>query len=416
MRRLVFHVDVNSAFLSWEAVKRVKAGLPDLRLIPSAVGGDREARRGVILAKSIPAKQFGVKTGEPIATALRKCPTLELAKPDFKLYTRASRAFVAICEKYAPVVEKFSIDECFLDMSGTELIYPDPVAVAYKIKDEIRDTLGFTVNIGIGENKLCAKMASDFTKPDRVHTLYMDEVPEKMWTLPVGELFSVGEATAERLERHGMYRIGDIARCDVSLLVSIFGEKQGRHLHRCSNGIDNSPVSDEPEAAKGYGNSTTLERDITSYPEAEPVILALSDSVASRMRADGVRAYCVTVSIRTSEFVNRSHQRKLHASTDITNEIYKIALQLLHELWDGKTPLRLLGVSLSELDRGDAVQLSLFDDEESMKKRERERKLDRTVDEIRKRFGSGTIRLGGVTHEVGKKHRAEADERFTDEE
>ncbi len=410
MGRLIFHVDVNSAFLSWESVRRVKAGLPDLRLIPSAVGGDRESRRGVILAKSIPAKQFGVKTGEPIATALRKCPNLELAKPDFKLYTRASRAFVAILEKYAPVVEQFSIDECFLDMSGTELVYPDPIEIAHRIKDEIRDTLGFTVNIGIGENKLLAKMASDFTKPDRVHTLFCREIPEKFWPLPVGELFSVGEATAERLERHAMYRIGDVARCDVSLLISIFGEKQGRHLHRYANGIDDSPVNAEPEAAKGYGNSTTLANDITSYAEAEPIILALSDSVASRMRADDVRAYCITVAIRTSEFINRSHQRKLPSSTDITSEIYKHSMQLLCELWDGKTPLRLLGVTLSDLDHGDAVQLSLFDDEDSIKKRERGRKLDKTVDEIRKKFGSSTIRLAGATHEVGKKHKAESDE------
>lgn len=410
MGRLIFHVDVNSAFLSWEAVRRVKAGQPDLRLIPSAIGGDREARRGVILAKSIPAKQYGIKTGEPVAAALRKCPELFLAKPDFGLYTRASRAFMAICEKYAPVVEKFSIDECFLDMSGTELVYSDPIAIAHRIKDEIRDTLGFTVNIGIGENKLCAKMASDFLKPDRVHTLFMREVPEKMWPLPAGELFSVGEATAERLKRHAMYTIGDVARCDVSLLVSIFGEKQGRHLHRYSNGIDDSPVSDAPEAAKCYGNSTTLERDITSYAEAEPIILSLADSVASRMRADGVRAYCITVAIRTSEFVNRSHGRSLQASTDITHEIYRHSMCLLHELWNGKTPLRLLGVTLSELDRGDAVQLSLFDDEDAVKKRERSRKLDQTVDEIRKKFGSSTIRLAAAAHEVGKKHKAESDE------
>ncbi len=407
MSRVIFHVDVNSAFLSWEAARRVKEGLPDLRLVPSAVGGDREARRGVILAKSIPAKKFGIKTGEPVAAALRKCPSLVLVKPDFRLYTQCSRGFVAICRKYAPVVEQFSIDECFLDMSGTDIMYPDKLHVAMLIKNEIRDTLGFTVNIGIGENKLCAKMASDFTKPDLIHTLFPSEIPEKMWNLPVRELFSVGAATAESLERHGIYKIGNIAQCDVNLLVSIFGEKQGRHLWRYANGIDDSPVNSEPEAPKGYSNSTTLERDITSYAEAEPVILALCDSTASRMRADGVRAYCITVSTRTADFCDRSHGKKLDASTDITSEIYKLSMKLLRELWDGKTPLRLLGVALSEIDRGDAVQLSLFDSEESIIRREKDRKLDRTVDEIRKKFGSGTIRLGGVTHEVGKKHRAE---------
>ncbi len=394
--RMVFHVDVNSAFLSWEASRRVREGQPDLRMVPSAVGGDRELRRGVILAKSIPAKTFGIKTGEPVAAALRKCPNLELVKPDFRLYNRCSGEFSDICRKYAPAVEQYSIDECFLDMSNTDIVYPDKIALAYKIKDEIRDTLGFTVNIGIGENKLLAKMASDFTKPDRVHTLFISEIPEKMWPLPVKDLFSVGAATAEKLERHGMFRIGDIARCDAPLLVSIFGEKQGRHLHNFANGIDNSPVCAEPEAPKGYSNSTTLERDITSYAEAEPVILALSDSTASRMRADGVRAYCITVTTRTFEFIDRSHGKNLRTSTDITGEIYKTAMMLLRELWDGKTPLRLLGVALTEIDRGDAEQLSMFDTEEAVSRRERSRDFDRTVDEIRKKFGSSAIHFGSL--------------------
>ena len=406
MKRLIFHVDVNSAYLSWEAVRRVGEGLPDIRLVPSAIGGDRDKRTGVILAKSIPAKKYGVKTGEPVAMALRKCPSLVLAKPDFKLYTRSSRAFVEILEKYAPVVEKYSIDECFLDMSGTERIYPDPIALAHKIKDEIRDTLGFTVNVGIGENKLCAKMASDFEKPDRVHTLFMHEIPEKLHPLPVGELFTVGASTAERLMGRGIRTVGDLARCDVSAVVSILGNKQGVHLHRYANGIDDSPVLEVPEEAKGYSVSTTLEEDVTSYEAADSVLLALSDSVASRMRADGVGAYCVAVSIRTSAFVNRSHQKKLSASTDITEEIYRTVTVLLRELWDGMTPLRLLGVALSDIDRGDAEQLTFFGNSES---RERMRRLDRTVDEIRKKFGAETIKLGGVTCEVGKKYRAQTE-------
>lgn len=167
MERLIFHVDVNSAYLSWEAARRVAAGESDIRLIPAAIGGDRDKRTGVILAKSIPAKKYGVQTGEPVAMALRKCPDLLLAKPDFTLYERNSRAFMDICRTFAPVVEKYSIDECFLDMTGTGAIYPDPIAAAHELKDTIRDTLGFTVNVGIGANKLLAKMASDFEKPDR---------------------------------------------------------------------------------------------------------------------------------------------------------------------------------------------------------------------------------------------------------
>lgn len=403
MRKLVFHVDVNSAFLSWEAMRRVKMGEADLRLVPSAIGGDRETRRGVILAKSIPAKKYGVKTGEPVGMALRKCPKLVLAKPDFSLYVNCSRAFVEVCRKYTPVVEQYSIDECFLDMSGMERIYPDPITAAHLIKDEIRETLGFTVNIGIGENKLCAKMASDFEKPDRVHTLFPPEIPEKLWNLPVGELFGVGRATAEQLTKHGIYKIGDAARCEVSTLISFLGVKQGEYIHRCANGIDTSPVREEAEDAKGYSNSTTLEEDVTSYTAADAVILALADSVTSRLRADGVRAYCISVSIRTSEFVNKSHQKKMSESTDITGEVHRVAVHLLRELWDGRTPLRLLGLSLTEIDRGHAQQLSLFPDEERERYLERERKLDRTVDEIRKKFGSDKIKRGSVTVDVGKK-------------
>ena len=172
MDRLIFHVDVNSAYLSWTAVKLLSEGKKDIRLIPSAVGGDKEKRTGIILAKSIPAKKFGVTTGEPVAAALRKCPKLVLVQPDFGLYERNSKAFMEICRKYAPVVEKFSIDECFLDMTGTQTLYPNPVEIATVIKDQIYGQLGFTVNVGIGPNKLLAKIASDFEKPDKVHTLF----------------------------------------------------------------------------------------------------------------------------------------------------------------------------------------------------------------------------------------------------
>ena len=403
--RLVFHVDVNSAFLSWEATRRVANGEPDLREIPSAIAGDREARRGVILAKSVPAKAYGITTGEPLAAALRKCPGLVTAPPDFALYVRMSRAFVEICEKYAPVVEKFSIDECFLDMTGTERVYPDPVETAHKIKDEIRDTLGFTVNIGIGENKLCAKMASDFTKPDRVHTLFSEEIAAKMWPLPVDELFTVGEATAARLRRAGISTIGALAAVDEGTLSGIFGEKTGRHLWRYANGIDDAPVSAEREEAKGYSNSTTLPEDVTDYAAADAVLLALADSTAMRLRADEAKAWCVSVQIRTGDFVNRSHQRKLAAPTDITAEIYQVSAALLRELWNGKTPLRLLGVTLTDIDRQGTEQLTLFPDAA----RERGKRLDAAVDAVRRQFGSDAIRFGGAVTGVAKKHRAKMD-------
>ena len=316
--RLIFHVDVNSAFLSWEAARRVKNGEPDLRLIPSAIGGDVATRTGVVLAKSIPAKKYGIQTGEPIAQALRKCPELYLAQPDFRLYHQNSEAFLAICAKYAPVVEQFSIDECFLDMSGTGRIYPDPIALAHRIKDEIRDTLGFTVNIGIGSNKLLAKMASDFEKPDKVHTLFSEEIEEKLWPLPVKELFTVGKSTAQRLNAARIRTVGELAGTDVQRLRAMFGNKMGDHLFRYANGFDDSPVLAESEEAKGYSNSTTLAEDIITADEAHRVLLALVDSVASRMRNDGFFASCIAVTIRGNDFRDKSHQKKLSEATDIT--------------------------------------------------------------------------------------------------
>lgn len=298
MERLIFHVDVNSAYLSWESVRRVKSGLPDLRLIPSCIGGDPESRRGVVLAKSIPAKKYNIRTGEPISMALRKCPSLVIAKPDFKLYSECSRAFKEICRSYAPAVEEFSIDECFMDLTGTDVMYPDPIALAHEIKDKIRDELGFTVNIGIGRNKLCAKMASDFEKPDKIHTLFPDEISTKMWPLPVGDLLFIGGSSVKRLNDSHIRTIGELAHASPSLLKSVLGDKLSVQAWNYANGIDNSPVRSEPEEAKGYSNSVTLEDDVKDMDAANSILLALADSVSAHMRSDGKKAYGVSVTIR----------------------------------------------------------------------------------------------------------------------
>ena len=406
LERLVFHIDVNSAFLSWEAAKRVKNGEDDIRLIPSAIGGDRDKRTGVILAKSIPAKKFGIKTGEPVGMALRKCPNLYLAKPDFRLYVKCSKAFMDICREYTPVVEKYSIDECFLDMTGTDMLYPDPVKVAYEIKDRIYNELGFTVNVGIGNCKILAKMASDFEKPDKVHTLFPDEIEAKMWPLPVGELFSIGRSTAERLEGAGIKTIGDLARLDLKTVQAFAGDKIGKQIHEFANGIDPSPVLEAPEEAKGYSISTTLEEDVVTKEEAFKILLALADSVSARMRSDGKKAFCVGVTIRGNDFKNHSHQQTISEATDITSEIYEISKKLFAELWDRRTPLRLLGISLTQITAEDNTQLSFFPTEN----REKERKLDKAMDAIRSRFGSEkVVRASNYNSElnVGKKYKAQ---------
>lgn len=414
--RLIFHIDVNSAFLSWEATRRVANGEEDIRLIPSAIGGDREKRTGVILAKSSPAKKYGVTTGEPIAMALRKCPTLYLARPDFRIYAQYSSAFVDICREYAPVVEKFSIDECFLDMTGTSRLYPDPVKIAHEIKDKIRNELGFTVNVGISCNKLLAKMASDFEKPDKVHTLFPEELEKKFWPLPVGDLISVGRSTAEKLEKHYIKTIGDLAHADVASLQRLVGNKLGTHIHNYANGIDESPVLSEPEEVKGYSNSTTLEKDVVTYERAYEILLALADSVGFRMRSDKVKAYCVAVTIRGNDFKDHSHQKKLFDPTDITNEIYEIGKQLFDELWDGRTPLRLLGMALTNITHDDVSQMSLFTEVDE--KKEKQKKVDKAMDELRSRFGSGAVLRGGAnksSEKVGRKHKAAMDNEYRKE-
>lgn len=406
MARLVFHVDVNSAFLSWEAARRVANGEADIRLIPAVIGGDREKRTGVVLAKSIPAKKFGIKTGEPIGMALRRCPDLLIAKPDFRLYEENSKKFMDICREYAPVVEKASIDECYLDMSGTHRIYPDPVALAHTIRERIRNELGFTVNVGIGENKLLAKMASDFEKPDKVHTLFRSEMPQKMWPLPIGELFTVGSATADKLRHAKIMTIGDLAHTDLARVQKIVGMKMGKQIHDYANGIDPSPVLAEPEEAKGYSISTTLEEDIKKAEQAYPVLLALADSVTARIRSDGAKAYCVAVTIRDNAFKTRSHQRSLMNPTDISNEVYQISKELYEELWDGVTPLRLLGISMTNITKEETMQFSLFQGEA----KEKARKIDKAKDALNAKFGTATIVRGSSIQskiDVGKKYTAQ---------
>ena len=359
--RLIFHVDVNSAFLSWTSVKRLQNGESDLRLIPAVIGGDPKKRTSVVTAKSIPAKKYGIRTGEPVSMALQKCPGLYVAPSDFAWYETCSSNFIALCREIAPVLEQFSIDECFLDMTGTGLLYPDPVKTAADLKDRIRDTLGFTVNVGIGDSKLLAKMASDFEKPDRVHTLFRREVPEKMWPLPVSDLLFVG-----------------------------LGERAALQYKRAANGIDDSPVLDHPEASKGYSVVTTLEEDVSEREAAHQILKDLADSVSFRMRRDGWKACGVGVKIRSGNFsvrVNRSHQKKLEVPTDLTREICETAISLFDDLWDGKTGLRLLGIQLFDLTKEEAVQL----------------------DAIRLKYGMNAASLGptGSSSGISRRFRAE---------
>lgn len=385
--RTIFHIDVNSAYLSWEAVERLRRGETlDLREIPSAVGGDIQSRHGIILAKSIPAKRYHVMTGEPVVDALKKCPELVLIRPSHGLYHRCSQAFMSILREYTDQIEQMSVDEAFMDMTGTEQLFGKPVEAAAVIKDRIYQELGFTVNVGISSNKLLAKMASDFEKPNKVHTLYPEEVPDKMWPLPIRDLFFVGKQAEKKMISLGIRTIGDLARMEPETARRLFG-KQGDVLWRNANGISDSPVEPVRGDNKGYSHSTTVSFDVTDANTAKDILRKLNDRVCQRLREDDMRAETIGVQFRFHDLTRASHQCALPAATNITDEIYTYVCRLFDEKWDG-TPIRLLGVQAGKVSRrAEGRQMTLFDNTDY----EKLEKLDQAMDDIRKRFGSGAV-------------------------
>lgn len=386
--KVFYHIDVNSAFLSWEAVHRLRLdpNALDIRTIPSVIGGSQEQRHGIVLAKSVSCKKYGIVTGEPLVSAHQKCPNLQVFQPNFNLYVQSSKAFIQLLTKYAPSVEQYSIDEAFCDMSGTKRLYGCPIAFAQQLREEIRDTLGFTVNIGIAQNKLLAKMASDFQKPDRVHSLFPWEIQEKMWPLDVSELFFVGKSTSCALHKLGINTIGELAHTSPELLQSHF-KKHGLTIWNYANGKDLSMDTSHTAAAKGYGNSTTMSFDVTTSDIAHQVILSLCETVSARLRADSGHISVVSLSIKDTDLNSISKQCTLYSSTNVTMEIYRAAISLFQQLWDGK-PIRALGVSTSKVTDNDSYQYQLFE----QKNHEKQSKLDSAVDQVRERFGTDSIK------------------------
>ncbi len=360
-QRIIFHIDVNSAFLSWSAVERLKQGeTVDLRKIPAIVGGDQQSRHGIVLAKSLSAKAYGIYTSQPVAQAMRMCPNLTMVPPDHAMYERYSHAMMELLREFSPDLEQISIDECFLDFTPIAHLYPSAVAAAEQIKNKIRDTLGFTVNVGIAPNKLLAKMASDFEKPDKVHTLWLSEVPEKMWPMSVKDLYMVGRSSVKKLEDLGIRTIGELAAADPMVLKSHL-KSHGQQMWEYANGIDDSPVQAEKAQVKGIGNSTTLREDARTLEDARKVLLSLTESVATRLRQAKKLAGTITVEIKYFDFTTASHQCRLYTPSDGSGKIYETACQLFEELWDQK-PVRLLGLRATNLAEADEpVQLSLFD-------------------------------------------------------
>lgn len=410
-RPVIFHIDVNSAFLSWSACyrKNVLGEEMDLRLIPSIVGGDQEARHGVVLAKSTPAKKYGIQTGEPIVSAKKKCPGLVVVPPDFHQYVEYSRRLIELLHSYFDQVTQYSIDEAWAEFTGYELLYGDPIQFAYRLKDQIREEMGFTVNIGISTNKLLAKMAGDLKKPDLVHTLFPEELESKFWPLPVEYLFLVGRSAADKLHSLGIYTIGDLAKSDPVMLRSHL-KKHGEVIWNYAWGREEEDELDAREGNKVYGNSTTTPVSVTDVEYADQILLSLCETVGMRLRADDVKINCVSIKIRDEEFVNRNRQMQLDSLTNVTEEIFEAAKQLLRELWDGR-PLRLLGVSTSGVTSEDYRQYNLFD----LEKYDKLEKANQAIDTIRARFGEDSVKRASflkssVSHTGGglnKEKRAE---------
>lgn len=408
MTKIIFHIDVNSAYLSWTALEKLHSGSDlDLRTIPAIIGGDMAKRHGVVLAKSIPAKAYGIVTGEPIVNALRKCPSLTLEAPDHNLYNRRSRELMTLLSDFCPDIEQVSVDECYMDYTPIRKQYASPEEAAHLIKDRVREKLGFTVNVGISDRKVLAKMASDFKKPDLVHTLYTHEIQDKLWPLPVSSLFMCGHSSVETLHKLEIMTIGDLACADRRILTAHL-KSHGILLWEYANGIDASEVATQQAEAKGIGNSTTLSQDAADRETAHRVLLSLAESVAGRLRRSSQAAGMISTEIKYNTFKKVSHQTTLLTPTSQTNLIYHTACSLFDEIWDG-TPVRLLGIRSSKLTaEGEPVQLSLFDlpaptpsgtasgtAEAPSFSRKREQ-LDQALDAIRKRYGADAIVRGSL--------------------
>ncbi|MCU6748229.1 MULTISPECIES: Y-family DNA polymerase [Lachnospiraceae] len=394
MKPTIFHIDVNSAYLSWTAVEQLKKGAEqDLRLIPAIIGGDQKARRGVVLAKSLPAKRYGIRTGEPVANAFRKCPNLVMKPPEHTVYREKSRELIEYLRTFTKEIEQVSIDECYMDFTSIAKYYHSSVDAAFEIKNGIRDKFGFTVNIGISANKLLAKMASDFEKPDKVHTLFPEEIPVKMWPLPIGDLYMAGHSSVETLKKLEIQTIGDLAQADVRLITAHL-KSHGRMLWEFANGIDHSKVQAEQTEAKGIGNSTTLSTDARTFEEVKEVFKSLADSVGRRLKKAGQKAYMVSMEIKYYNFQTISHQMQVDRPTNEPSVLYETACRLFQETWNGD-PVRLLGIRTAKLvDETEPEQITIFDMEIPKPLDEKHKKLNAAVEELNARFGKGAVIKG----------------------
>ena len=385
MERIIFHVDVNNAFLSWTAVYLLNNGYDkDIRKIPSIIAGDEASRHGIVLAKSPVAKKYGVVSAETVYSAKRKCKDLEVFPPQYEFYMEMSSKFYNYLKEFTPIIERASIDECFLDLTNTKYLYDDIMSLAYKIKNEIKERFGFTVNVGIGNNKLCAKMASDFLKPDKVHTLFMEEIKDKMWPLDVNNLLFVGKSTTKILKDININTIGELANANINLLKRYF-KNRSMDLINSANGIDNSLVVPNDYQNKSISISRTLKEDTNDEKLLKKVLLDMSDNVGLRARKKALYASNIAITFKTSSFKSFSHQLKIDNPTNNTMDIYHKVLSL-YDFIDKKEMIRNIGIRLGDLKLNNSEQISLFDNN-----KENNDSLQELMDNINSKYDSSII-------------------------
>lgn len=397
MDRIILHIDVNNAFLSWTAVWKLKNGYDkDIRNRYAVIGGDESKRRGIVLAKSNLCKQKGVKTADPIYLARKKCPYLEVYEPNYRAYKYFSDKMYEYLCTYTDIIERYSVDECFLDYTGSVNLFGDPIKLAYKIKDDIYNKFGFTVNVGIGNNKLLAKMASDFEKPNKVHTLFINEIERKMYPLPIEDLFMIGKASSKKLRELGVNTIGDLAKQSETLLVSKF-KSMGKMMYDYAHGVDNSPVYYEREKAKSISSSTVFPFNYKDINQIKEVIRELSNEIGKKLRYNKMYADTIGVWLKYTYFDKNSRQEKLDNSISTDDEIYNNAINIFNKIWNHEDSVRSICVFISGLSNNKKKQLSLFDENV---RNDREEKLQGVLDEIRDKFGNKVI---GFANDRNKK-------------
>lgn len=386
--RIIFHIDVNNAFLSWTAVQLLEEGYNiDIRKIPAIIAGDESKRHGIVLAKSPIAKKYGIVTAETIYQAKMKCPNLKIFSPNHEIYQRKSKQLMSYLKAFTPIMEQFSIDECFLDMTGTKYLYDNYLELAYKIKEEIKEKFGFTVNVGIGNNKLCAKMASDFEKPDKVHTLLKNEIKEKLWPLPVNDLFMCGKKTSIELNKMNIYTIKDLAEYDFQKLEKKF-KSQAKYLKQAAWGIDESKVEERKDKRQSISTTRTLPHDEENREKLKEVLFMQTEDVCRQLREKKLYASTIVIIYKDKYFKSTTIQEQLENVTDNTKEILKKINSLFEKSYNN-IPIRLIGVRLANLTKYKNTQVSLFDTE--IDDNSKEESIQKTVDKINKKFGSSLI-------------------------